>query len=170
MTGISISLTGHDEAMRRVEAAINHAENTLDMFDQIGAAVVVSTQQRWEREVDPDGNPWPKSVRVLIEGGKTLRDTGFFFNSVTHLPTSHGVEVGSDAIQAAVMQFGATITAKTEKGLTFKGATGWANVQSVTIPARPWLGLDEEDDAEIIAIAGEWIAGPYQEAEAAHAR
>jgi len=47
--------------------------------------------------------------------------------------------IGSDAIYAAIHEFGGVITASAKQYLTFKGQNGWVKVKSVTIPPRPFL-------------------------------
>ncbi|MCF1741253.1 phage virion morphogenesis protein [Paradevosia shaoguanensis] len=160
---ISIEISGREEALGAVREAVEHMEDSTDLFARIGAAITLSTQERFERGVAPDGNPWPKSIRALVNGGKTLFDTGYFMQSITFEASAESVLIGSDAIQAAIHQFGGTITAKSGKGLAFKGAHGdMVHVPSVTIPARPFLGLDDDDDREIIDITGEWLRNAFE--------
>ena len=96
-----------------------------------------------------------------MEGGKTLVDSARLMQSITSNASDTGVEVGTNVLYAAIHQFGGTIRAKTSRGLRFKIGKGrdasWATRQSVTIPARPFLGIDAEDEAEIIQIATDWL-------------
>jgi phage gpG-like protein len=120
----------------------------------------VSTQQRFADEQDPEGNPWPPSIRALMFGGKTLTDQAILRNSITHNVFGDGVEVGSDLIYAAVHQFGATITAKTDQGLMFKIGDQFVRKDSVTLPARAYLGVDAEDEAAIVQILEDHLGEP----------
>ena len=65
---------------------------------------------------------------------------------------SKGASVGTNLVYAATHQFGAerTIRAKNAKYLWFKG-TNWAKKKevSIQIPAREFLGISDEDMAEI---------------------
>jgi len=47
--------------------------------------------------------------------------------------------LGSDSDYAKIHEYGGTITASRAKYLWFKGDKGWAKVQQVTIPPRPFL-------------------------------
>jgi len=47
--------------------------------------------------------------------------------------------LGSDAIYAAIQEYGGVITASAKNYLTFIGRGGWVKVKSVTIPPRPFL-------------------------------
>ena len=58
--------------------------DTHKMFDEIGAAMVASTQLRFVGQHDIDGNPWKASWRAQMQGGQTLRDTGRLMNGLTH--------------------------------------------------------------------------------------
>ncbi|WP_051249153.1 phage virion morphogenesis protein [Inquilinus limosus] len=159
MVGIS---TRVDSAV--VQAALGRVSermtNARGLYDNIGAAMVVSTQARFEREQAPDGSPWPKSLRALIEGGNTLRLSGRLYQSITHLADDHGVEWGSDVEYARIHQMGGTIVPKAAGALHFKlpGDLGWRMAASVKMPARPYLGIDDDDTAEIVAQAEDWLA------------
>ena len=63
------------------------------------------------------------------------------------------VEIGSNLPYAAVHQFGATIKPRAAKVLMFRGHVA----KSVTIPARPYLGLSDEDRSEIVGRTLEWL-------------
>lgn len=158
MAGVTIRLEG-DTAVRGVLAlAARKLANPLPLWEKIGNALVVSTQVRFEREVDPSGNPWPRSIRALLTGGKTLTDTARLRSSLTYEASRTGVAVGTNVIYAAVHQFGATIRAKTPFGLLFKIGGQFRRKMEVTIPRRAFLGLDAEDEAEVIALAEEYLA------------
>ena len=168
MTGIRVEITGAEEAIAQLGEVAARLDNPTPLYDEIGASLVVSTQARFEREEDPQGKPWPPSIRKLVEGGRTLTDTAGLVKSVTHEASREGVAVGTNKISAAVHQFGATIRAKTAKGLRFRlpGDNDFRIVQQVTIPARPFLGLDAEDEQEIIALTGDYLTEPFGGADA----
>lgn len=156
--GFEIRLDGGEEALSVLARVVENTQDTFGLYDQIGAAMVTSTQKRFEDEAGPDGNPWPQSIRAQVSGGRTLTDTARMVGSITHEPSDMGVEIGTNAIQAAVHQFGATIRPVRAEALHFAIPGGdFATVTEVNIPARPFLGLDDADEAEIIRIAGEWV-------------
>lgn len=169
---LAVALEGRDEALAKLREAADRAERPQLMYDAIGAMLVTSTQDRFERETDPAGTLWPKSIRVQLEGGKTLTDTAFLRNSVTFEADDGGLAVGTNAAYAATHQFGATIRPKTAEALAFEigGITVFA--QKVEIPQRAFLGLDDADEEAIVEIAGDFLLEPIngRRAEAAHAR
>lgn len=160
MAGVSFRLEGADEALQKLGAAAARLEHPMPLHDLIGAMLTTSTQQRFEAERDPDGNPWPPSIRALTTGGKTLTDSALLRNSMTHEATDTGVAVGTNALYAAIHQFGGTIRPKTASKLVFEVAGQTVFVDQVTIPRRAFLGLDEADKKEIIEIAEDYVMAP----------
>jgi phage virion morphogenesis protein len=163
MTGMRTEITGKEETLAILAQAAEHYGHPRPLFDAIGGAMVVSTQHRFEEERGPDGYRWPASYRAMEEGGKTLTDSGRLVRSITHNATDDGVEIGTDVIYAAIQQLGGTVRAKTKKGLRFRIGRngGWVTKRSVFIPARPFLGVDAEDEKDIRSISEQWIAKPW---------
>ncbi|MBK8157985.1 MAG: phage virion morphogenesis protein [Rhodospirillaceae bacterium] len=142
-----------DIAAKAELARLEHvAADPQPIMDAIGAGLVTSTQMRFEQEQGPDGNPWPRSIRAIAEGGSTLRKSARLYQSITHRATASQVEVGTNVIYAAVHQFGAKIVAKAAKGLRFKIGDMWVTKRSVTIPARPFLGIGAGDREMIVDV------------------
>lgn len=131
--------------------------NTAAMFDEIGAELVSSTQRRFTGQHDIDGNPWKQSWRAANQNGQTLRDTGRLMNSITHNVLANGVEVGTDFEYAHVLHFGAEIYPKTAEYLTFAVGGQYRKSKHVSIPPREFLGIDAEDEQNILDIIGRHI-------------
>ncbi len=74
---------------------------------------------------------------------------------VSQVVGSKSVEVGSNLVYAAAHQFGATIKPTNGKLLHFRGHVA----KSVTIPARPYLGLSDADKNEIVERTLDWLQG-----------
>lgn len=162
MAGVSITLDGAEAALAALARAVEATDKPKALFDEIGQALTLSTQHRFETQTDPDGNPWPVSIRALLDGGRTLTDTGRLRGSITWQASGRDVAVGTDVIYSAIHQLGGTITAKTSAGLTFRVGGRWITKSSVTLPARPFLGLDADGEAEIEAIAADWLGSALQ--------
>lgn len=159
MTGARIELAGKEETLAELAGTIARTEDKRGLFDAIGAALVVSTQKRFEDETDPEGNPWPASLRKTLMGGRTLTDTSMLVQSITHEATENSVAVGTNLIYANIHQVGGTIRAKTPAGLRFRspGNGGWVRKNEVEMPRRAFLGLDADDEAEIRALCADWL-------------
>ena len=138
--GVEIEGAALNAALTRIAGML---ANPSAVMDQVGRYLVASTLRRFERERAPDGKPWLKSARALAEGGRTLTDTGRLRGSIAHRVTDGGraVEVGSSVLYAAIHQFG---------GRAGRG-------RRVTLPARPYLGIDEGDRASILRIVAQAI-------------
>lgn len=147
MTGAAIeikaSIHGADDINRRLFAMLRGVENREPLMDEIGAALVTSTQFRFEDQQGPDGLAWVPSERALAENGQTLVDKGLLLASITHLPGNDQVEVGSNMVYAGIHQFG--------------GRAGRGH--KVDMPARPYLGISFEDETEIDTIVHDYLAG-----------
>lgn len=112
-----------------------------------------STLERFKRSKDPTGKRWKTSIRAASEGGKTLIQTAQLRNSIRAKSDASGFAVGTNLAYAATHQFGAerTIRAKKAKALRFRVNGQWISKQKVRvkIPARPYLGLSEDDLQEL---------------------
>lgn len=169
-TGFRVELSGHREAMDALGKAADRLEHPAPLFDAVGALLVASTQRRFELGVDPAGDPWPPSLRVLIEGGMTLIDSGELVASITHLANDAGVDVGTNSIKAASHQFGAVIRPVTAEALAFTIGGEAVFAREVTIPKRAFLGMDEDDEAMVLEEAEAFFLAPVETVGAADAR
>ncbi len=158
---ITLEVKGDEYLVKAFKKFVDPSERR-DLLDQVGSYGVSSTQQRFLDERGPDGQPWKKSRRARERGGQTLRDKGLLFSSLAHNTNPSSVEWGSNRIDAGIHQLGGTIRPKTAKKLAFKGVNGMVFADKVTIPARPYLGINAEDVAEINATAQDWMKGMLQ--------
>ena len=159
MTGVRIEISGAEPALAFLGEAAAKAANPRGLYAQIGAALVASTQNRFLAGQAPDGSPWPASIRALAEGGKTLIDTGRLMGSITYEASDDGVAVGTNVQHAATHQFGETIRPVSATRLVFQIGDRTIFATKVTIPARPFLGLDEDDKRDIPIIVEDWLLG-----------
>ena len=167
MAGVSIRIEGSEEVGRRLAATAARLEHPRALWEQIGNAGQVQTQLRFEREQDPDGKIWPRSIRSLLTGGKTLSNSGDLKNKISYEASDTGVAIGSNAIYAAIHQFGGRIEAKTPAGLMFRIAGQWVRKHFVDIPRRAFLGISPDDAEAFIEKADEYVADPLGGAGAA---
>ena len=179
MAGVKVEIQGADEALAALSRAVTRIDDPIGLYRNIGEALLKSTQHRFETARASDGNPWPPSIRALVEGGQTLVNSGQLLASLHYNASASGLELGTNKEYAAIHQFGGTIaqgarsqvvhfkvhkrTGKQLKGFRKeKGASLAQKVaigaRTITIPARPFLGLDDDDEREITRIAGDWLA------------
>lgn len=130
----------------------------------LAEAVRESTMERFKQGRDPEGKRWKTSIRAAGEGGKTLIQSAQLRNSVNARPETSGFAVGTNVKHAATHQFGEpgrTIRARRKKVLRFQVGGRWVSKKQVhiCIPARPFLGLSDEDMQKIRDTVGDFIAG-----------
>jgi phage virion morphogenesis protein len=150
----------------RTEAVLERVARSLadprPVMQDIGEVLVASTKKRFTEGKSPDGLPWAAKSEATLSAyaARGLRadprplfgPSGVLSSTIFAEvgPDGSSVEVGSNRIYAAVMQFGA---AKGAFGTTAGGSSiPWGN-----IPARPFLGLSEADETEIVATVEDWL-------------
>jgi phage virion morphogenesis protein len=187
VSGVSTRVTGLEQALAALGRVASQAANPRGLYENVGMSLVVSTQRRFEQGIGPDGSPWPPSLRALAEGGKTLIDTARLMQSITFEARETGVDVGTNVVYAAIHQLGGVINqAARQQVIHFKrnsrtGRTRFAKAnvkatfaqkaeigaRTINMPARPFLGIDQDDEREITTLAGEWLLGPQGAGDAA---
>lgn len=143
-------------------AAIKAAgRNLRPLMNEIGSALEDSTRQRFRAERSPDGIRWApispewraeKAERGLAAG--ILKMRGDLLNSVRYEAGGDSVSVRASTPYAAAHQFGATIRPRRGRALKVRGRL----LASVTIPARPYLGLSADDRSEVLDAARDFLA------------
>lgn len=147
-----------------VDGGLRNMGGTGELASSIGESLVSSTLERFEESKDPDGNAWTPSARAWGEGlkgkarrglglkgrggrgfGKTLVNKGLLRGSITYEATPQRVVVGTNVVYAAIHQFG---------GMAGRG-------RKVRIPARPYVGISEEDVLECRSMMTDFLAAGF---------
>lgn len=182
MPGTSLLL---DDELTPVLSAIGVAiSHPAALTAEFSAAMLYSTQRRFERETGPDGAKWQslarrttmKKVRGRRRGAAhILRVTTQLYSSLVAASDDQSAEVGSNLVYARVHQLGGEIThfARSQRA-SFKRIRGrhrfvrpgtkgamernvTVGEHSVRIPPRPYLGFSEQDRATLVEIGQEWL-------------
>lgn len=83
------------------------------------------------------------AANVAGTPGQPLVDKGILRRSITAIPTTDGVTVGTNLIYARTHQFGATILPKKAPRLVFPGPAGELIFsRRVKVPARPFMPIN----------------------------
>lgn len=148
-------------ALAQLDAALG---DMTELMQDLGELLVQSTQDRMAEGKDAEGNPFaPRSPLTLeqyaereLTFGPPLNVTGDLRQSIAYEASRDGVFWGSNAIQAAVMQFGASQGAfgTSPRG----GPLPWGD-----IPARPFIGVSDEDLLNIQAEIAEYLTRKTEE-------
>jgi phage virion morphogenesis protein len=148
--GISINWGGLQDSLHKAAANIG---NTKQLMLEIGMAMKGRTVRRFHAGVSPEGEAWKeiqytrKDTKGRPRKGKAkpLLDTGRLRNSISVNASVTEVHVGSNVEYARIHQLG---------GQAGRG-------KKVTIPARPYLGLSEEDQEEIVNLVKDHMEGSF---------
>lgn len=150
MAGVSLIARVDDAKVRAGLAKL--AGGPKKALAPIGVALARNTRDRIRAGHGPDGATWPKLhpfYAPIKRGPGILRASGALMNSISSQVGGDEVRVGTNRIYARVHQLGAVIRPKRAKYLRFLMANGWWYKGKVTIPARPYLGLDRRDEEDI---------------------
>lgn len=136
-------------AFARIDAGLT---DKSDLMNDIGQALAASTKERIERGVTPEGTSFaPRSQATLdiyadqgiSPAGGPLRRRDDMRGGIHHEYGPDHAEIGSNAVQAAMMHFGGSKSA-------FPNIWG-------DIPARPFIGISEEDRIEVQELVEDWL-------------
>lgn len=139
-----VTITSND---KKVIDALNNllqaSGNLAPALTDIGDQLTESTKRRFISTSKPEGGKWANNRPVTIarkgRNQPLTGETGLLADTINHqLLDSNTLEVGSPMVYAAMQQFGGT---KAE----FPHLWG-------DIPARPFLGVSDQDRTELIAI------------------
>jgi len=156
--GIRIEINNLDAALSLTSRLANF--DPADLMTNIAALGESQTRRRIEEEkTSPDGTPWEPNA----EGTSILLRTGM------HLRDSTASDSGDDFAQwgaswefAHVHQDGAVIVPRSAEFLAFSIGGEAAFARSVTIPARPFVGLSEENTEELTEFVTDYMGGLLQ--------
>lgn len=114
-----------------------------------------STDDRFRRQVAPDGSPWaPLAPSTLVrkKTSKILRQDGYLQDTMRHSVSDNELALGTDRPYGAIHQFGQ------RKGTS--GSSGGHPLPWGDIPARPYLGLSSDDETEVVLLIRDYCLEP----------
>lgn len=148
MSGVTLSVSIQDQAVRRLfEKLSQRTGNLRPALMSMGEYMVRRTFERFGKEQDPWGRPWRTLSKRTLErkkpGLKILQGTTSLLRdtNVYKLVGGSSVEIGNNRIYGAIQQLG--------------GKAGRGH--KVTIPARPYLGVNDRDEKEFEAILTDYL-------------
>jgi phage virion morphogenesis protein len=140
-THLQVDTRGIERLARRIGKLASAQRGEL--LDAIGFEVENQTRRRISDEKRaPDGTPWPdwspRYAQTRHGGHSLLQGEDDLLDSIQYLVRGDQVEVGSNLVYAAIHQFGGA-----EVGMP--------------IPARPYLGVSPENEADILAVVEDYL-------------
>lgn len=154
MSGVVLDVTaqGLSEALLRIEGLADAPR--YELTDGIGRLVQEQTRRRIEDEkTSPAGAAWKANWR----GTSILFQSGALSRSIDYRATDDQVLVGTGIVYGRIHQHGGTIVPKTARALVFRMGNRLIQTRRVVMPARPYLGLSADNQAEVIETAEEWL-------------
>ena len=146
---------------REVQKLIKDLTNCLKDRRPLMRKIAGIMHDAVEKNFEAEGRPgWKPSKRAIIQGGKTLQDTGSLATSISQTYDNDKAIVGTNKIYAAIHQFGfhGSVSVKSHirkiksrdirqgKKIIAKGITTVKeHSKTMNIPQRPFLKLTEED-------------------------
>lgn len=139
MAGAFVSIDVTDDELRAALQRLAHAlgPGLGAAMREIGEEMVLATQERFRTQAGPDGVAWAPLTRRYAASRRKRKSPeilvlrGLLQGLIRYEATSDTVSWGTDRAYGATHQFG-----RAEKN----------------IPARPFLGLSDDDRATVIAI------------------
>lgn len=185
MTGIRIDLEISDgEAREGLAALLQRMDRKQPFFKSVGERLLSSASDRFRSETDPQGRPWvslkPATIRARERDGQTPitilrsnrkgKSASSLAGSINYEATEDGVEIGSPVVYAAIHQLGGTIQRPERQAKVYMAGRRFVKktqanqdrdvtipAHSITIPARPYLGLSRDDETGIREDAEDWL-------------
>jgi len=157
MIRLEVNDAGILAALDRLARAVT---DMRPVMQDIGEEMVVSTRDRFVAGAAPDGSPWAPKSPTTIAAYERRKDpvdlrplfgpTRRLSSEIASYASETSVEWGSNLIYSAVMQLGA---AKGAFGSTSRGGPiPWG-----PIPARPFLGVSDDDRNTILEALDDWL-------------
>lgn len=136
-------------ALRKLIALGTDATPAMREIADLGES---ATRMRFRLQRGPDGQQWKPSLRAKLVGGKTLTKDGHLSGSISGHAGRDFAEWGVNRIYARIHQEGREIRGKNGP-LKFRLPNGaFAVVKAVRMPARPYLGVNDDDRDDILDV------------------
>ncbi len=141
MAGATYSVSINDAAIKtRLNELLASVTDLTPVFASIGEMLLISHDERFSKQVSPDGSAWAPLSEEYKKRKKKNADTILTLNSIlrgslTYHASSSNLLFGTPMEYGAIHQFGGSTTMRP---------------QNAAIPQREWLGVSDDDKSEIL--------------------
>lgn len=150
MAGTQLTITeqGFDGVQQAFKQLLDSGQNLQPALNAVAEYLYHSTRKRIDAGESPDGTPFAAlsdctlSVKSRHQD-KILIERGYLYNLV-YQTSQEQLQLGSTLVYGAMHQFGGKTSPK-------------SMIPNKAIPARPYLGISQTDEAEIIATIGDYL-------------
>jgi phage virion morphogenesis protein len=137
---------------------IDLGQDLRPVLADFGEILIESTQRRFAEGKAPDGTAW---APLKSRQGSPLLDTGTMRDQIASEVGPDFVQIVASAKQASWHQFGTdpfVILPKSRQALAWPGGPGpRKRVNHPGLPPRPFLGLSDEDRAQMDAVVRAYL-------------
>jgi len=134
------------------------AGNTAPAMREIAAIMADRAEESFDMEQSPEGVPWAELSEVTMkfrraigrDTGKKLKVTGQLAASISSQYGDGFAKVGTNKVYAAMQQFGGTTSPR-------------SMIPDKDIPARPFLGSNQNDRNEMADVINKFIVKAFRE-------
>ncbi len=156
---VEVDHSGVQQSLQKLADAL---EDTKPVLMGVGELLRNSASDRFKTQTSPDGMPWEPLQHWYKDQkpknkDKILTLNGYLQSYLAFQVEGDAVLVGSNLEYAAIHQFGGTIRPRDKKAL----AVGGGLVSSVTIPARPYLGVSNDDAEGIELLVSDYLSSAF---------
>ena len=167
MAGFQMTVKIDDLAVREfLKKAAAASQDLTPAMKNIGEYMLLRTAERFAGQHDPDGKPWKqlayhtlmggyKKTKFKRQGGLTKGFSGYLAARQILLKSGHLSQVAYKESPDSVM-VGTTPPSKAYAAIQQFGGKAGRGLK-VTIPARPFLGINDDDVKEATRIVTEFI-------------
>lgn len=140
------------------------------VLNALGAGIVRHTEQRMNAGVDPRGVRWDSYAPLNPYYASSKKGPGILIasrqlqESLIWRSQGNVLVWGSNKIYSRIHQLGGIIQPKNKRQLSFTmgwdsdGKPRWWHVDSVEIPARPYLGFTDQDRQYLVEELEDYLA------------
>ncbi|WP_035597018.1 phage virion morphogenesis protein [Halomonas salina] len=145
MAGIRLEYEFDDRRVKRaLGELIERGRDAKPAFEAIGEDLDRAHRARFDQQVSPAGDPWAPLDPAYRDRKRRRKDkilvlNGFLRDTLRYEAGSDQLEFGTDRVYGATHHFG-----DDDRG----------------IPARPWLGLSDDDEAQALQTLIDYLEVP----------
>lgn len=164
---INIQVEGLRAVQEKLNGMADRLKNMQGLWHAVGNHIKNRTiKECFDKEQSPDGTAWKPLSQWRVKerlkkhksgNMKILQDNGHLRRSIQFRAFPNYVIIGSNLKYSRIHQFGGTIHSKQFR-TSKKTYSHYVIKRSVTIPARPYLGITEQDKQYILKTFQAFIA------------
>ncbi|NNG44982.1 phage virion morphogenesis protein [Pseudoalteromonas sp. NEC-BIFX-2020_002] len=145
---IDISTEGATAVSDVLTQLVKNLDNLAPALGNVGEHLMLTHRDHFDEQRSPDGDPWQALSPDYAKSKKKNKDKILRLNDILRDTFAYNVgdeslEFGTNMEYAAIHQF---------------GGTSDMIPRLAVIPARPFLGLSQDDEKEVIEILSDFLA------------